>query len=330
MEVPGAVMKSRFQKFTICFVFLAVAHLLTTVAFARTDEDLASIAVDGEWLGAAGDKLGGMFLEDVMDVYWDTPSSGGNNTNRGPVSSPAVTSCDFDGDGYPDLAIGAPGGDKVYLFFGDPFGGGGPVQPAKGPTGPNPGFLDLSTATNYDVVLTGGDGSEFGIELASDDVNGDGYCDLLVGASGLSNTGAVVVYFGKTTATHANTSGLNLTMDAQTTGGDSFDGYNVRYFGEEGYTGELFVYNGPTENLGSSVACVDLNGDGVKDLAMGAPCPEINYSASGNNDTGSVYVVFGGGAPNGTGTDNLGTGPSFWAKRVPIIFDSTPCRIGPI
>ncbi|MBW2701527.1 MAG: FG-GAP repeat protein [Deltaproteobacteria bacterium] len=374
-------MKSGFQKIMICFALMTVAHLTATVAFARTDEDLASISVDGEWLGMAGDKLGGMFLEDVMEVYWDTPLLGDDNTDRGPVSSPAVTSCDFDGDGYPDLAIGAPDGDKVYLFYGNP-------------ASPNPGLLDMSTASNYDVLFTGSGGSEFGIELASADVNGDGYCDLLVGASGVGKTGAVylflgddrggtsglfpagpgagvdasanyslrvvgkseysffatdsvafsvavgdlsgdgladfavgafymdrtnptseqdagavAVYFGKATVTHANTSSVNLTMEDQTVGGASFDGYNVRYFGQEGYPSGAGAYNGETENLGSSVACVDLNGDGVDDLAMGAPCPEINYSASGTNDTGSVYVIFGGGAADGTGTANLGTGP---------------------
>ena len=380
----GVMKRIGFFKTAVFFVLLAVAQLAATVAFARTDEDLASISVDGEWLGMAGDKLGGMFLEDVMDVYWDTPTSGGNNTDRGPVSSPAVTSCDFDGDGYPDLAIGAPDGDKVYLFYGNP-------------ASLVPGLLDLSTASNYDVAFTGRDGSAFGIELGSGDVNGDGYCDLLVGApyiSAFGNTGevylllgddrggssglfpagpgdgvdasanyslrvvgkseysilptdsvafsvavgdlsgdgladfvvgaffmdrtsptneqdagAVAVYFGKTTVTHANTSGINLDMGTQTVGGVSFDGYNVRYFGQEGYPSGAGAYNGETDNLGSSVACVDLNGDGVDDLAMGAPCPELNYSASGTNDTGSVYVIFGGGAADGTGTANLGTGP---------------------
>ncbi|MBK8382126.1 MAG: FG-GAP repeat protein [Ignavibacteria bacterium] len=96
------------------------------------------------------------------------------------------TAGDVNGDGFNDIAVGAPynnaGGSaagRSYIYFG--------------------GTILNNTA---DVVLTGKVSSEFfGISVSSaGDVNGDGYSDVIVGAYGNNTLGSfagrVYVYFG--------------------------------------------------------------------------------------------------------------------------------------
>jgi hypothetical protein len=93
---------------------------------------------------------------------------------------------DLDGDGAPDLVVGAPGNDqgaanrgRVYVYFG------------------GPGFDGVP-----DLVLAGqAAGDAFGRAVAMPgDVSGDGWDDLVVGAPYNSSaglfTGRIYVYFG--------------------------------------------------------------------------------------------------------------------------------------
>ncbi|MCC8995818.1 MAG: FG-GAP-like repeat-containing protein [Nitrosomonas sp.] len=111
----------------------------------------------------------------------------------------------------------------------------------------------------------------FGRSLSAGDINGDGYGDLIVGASSGGNNptygGSSYVVFGKASGFAAN---LEMT---------SLDGTNgFRLDGISKY-----------DLAGHSVSTAgDINGDGFADVLIGAP-----RSGVIGNETGSGYVVFG-------------------------------------
>ena len=92
---------------------------------------------------------------------------------------------DINGDGWPDLALGAPkeaSGGGVYVFQG-PLGGGTPRS------------LEV---TDADAVLSGeGAGAQAGVSLVGvGDLDADGFDDLLVGANLEGGAGAAYVIHG--------------------------------------------------------------------------------------------------------------------------------------
>lgn len=192
---------------------------------------------------------------------------------------------DFNGDGFADVAVGAPGTGRVYVYFGAS-GGGFDSTP--------------------DGTITGDAAAGFGHRVAhAGDLNGDGFGDLIIGAhlddtEGI-NAGRAFVYFGGPGTTfNASPDGTLADGEAGDTFGKSVtgagdlngDGYadlaiGAYGFHPDGYSerGRAFVYlggaggtfeveadailTGNMDYLGVAVAGPgDVDGDGFADLLV--------------------------------------------------------------
>jgi hypothetical protein len=164
---------------------------------------------------------------------------------------------DFNGDGYPDLAVGAPrralaGGaalsGTVTLYYGGAFVGArrtpdcGSNSICQG--GGFPGITARFALSPQDASgVANEDGDLFGSALAVADFDGDGFQDLAVGAPGKAGgAGRVFVYSGKALEV------------------SSFPAVMLGAFAKGGFG-----------SFGSALAAGDFNGDKVPDLAVGAP-----------------------------------------------------------
>jgi len=165
---------------------------------------------------------------------------------------------DVNGDGYDDILIGAYGDDdggnvagQTYLILGKPSG-----------------WTMDADLSNANASFWGEDmGDESGMYVAgAGDVNGDGYDDILIGASwnnaGGDNAGQTYLVLGKPSG---------WAMDAD------LSNANASFWGEHA-----------SDESGYSLAGAgDVNGDGYDDILIGAYAND-----DGGSDAGQSYLIF--------------------------------------
>ncbi|TAH38152.1 MAG: hypothetical protein EYC70_05895 [Planctomycetota bacterium] len=284
---------------------------------------------------------------------WSQDSSGVTGTPEdGDNFGHALAWGDFNGDGYDDLAIGAPGENTlagaVHVLYGS---------------------SDGLTATGSDLWMQGSGGllgsaeswDLFGYALAAGDVNEDGYQDLVIGVpgqdvSGFEDAGAVHVILGSSgglddfgnwiynldsplvegSPDDYQQFGYCLAMgdfDANgqmdvavgvpgyTVGGDADAGaVSVLMFGSGDLwplwtqdRGTVLDSAEPGDQFGLALAVGDFNSDGYPDLAVGVPREDYG----GDVDAGAVHAIFG-------SADGLSdAGNEFWTQDSYGISDST-------
>lgn len=217
--------------------------------------------------------------------------TGEPDQNRASYGSSVASAGDVNSDGYDDVVVGAPDFDspfntdegRAFLYLGSAAG------PSASPAW-SAGSGRFSSAYGFSVASAG-------------DINGDRFADVIVGAplfdnAGFPDEGRVFVYGG-------SAAGLS-TEPVWTADGNKTQaqfGYSVAGAGDitnDGIgdviigapfdgSGRIFVYHGSTAGLplvanfnakfnkspadfGASVAGVgDVNGDGIGDVAIGAP-----------------------------------------------------------
>ena len=180
---------------------------------------------------------------------------------------------DVNGDGYDDLIIGARRADgftgETYIVY------GGANAPGTD------GVLDLSMldGTNGFILngIDAGDSSGESVSLAGD-VNGDGYDDLIIGASGADPNGDILA--GETYIVYGGASALGR------------DGV-LNLSALNGINGFILTGIDALDQSGWSVSSAgDVNGDGYDDLIIGAN--------RADGFTGETYVIYGGASAPGT------------------------------
>ena len=236
---------------------------------------------------------------------------------------------DFNGDGYADIAVGAPYNDvKTFTQAGQVFvylGGPGGLNPTPA------------------ITLSGTQANEhYGFGLAADaDVNGDGFTDLIVSApeydgKKYTDEGALFEFHGGLSPVltfirtiEGTAAGFGLGHSLAHAGDVNGDGYGDIIAGMPfaGTGGRAEVYAGGPSGLGTSpvwaqdgfeansafgasVSCAgDVDGDGLSDVVVGA----VFEDGGGPTDCGAVRAFLG---PLSSGS------PAYWIARGTLPFQN--------
>jgi hypothetical protein len=247
--------------------------------------------------------------------------------------------CDFDGDGFDDLAIGVTGDNtgknnsgSVNVLYGS-----GPALASDG--------AQIWHRLKNSIIGSPAVGAELGASVTCGDFNGDDYSDLAAGAPGDdSGQGSVMVVYGSASGLkaakdqrwHQDSAGLPSTAQegdrfggavvAADFDGDGFDDLAIGAPGDAkargavhvlfgtgnglSTSGDMFLRQGaggvdgtrqPNEELGFSLAAGDFDGDGFAELAIGTPGERL----TGRSDMGSVLVLAGSASGLDTGADMI-------------------------
>jgi hypothetical protein len=241
---------------------------------------------------------------------WRVDGTAGQHVGRSVASAG-----DVDGDGFDDVLVGAPGAafpapiaGRVWLYFGSAAG--------------------LASQPDRELVDIAQAGSLFGIcARSAGDVNGDGFADIVVGATNRSgateNGGTAFLYLGSPAGpgsspswtAESDTQHAAFGLSLGTAGDVNGDGYDDVVVGAYAWAiwsgpfstsfGRAYVFHGSAAGLSPTPALVltggvaddygysvgaagDVNGDGYDDVIIGAPERAALFA-----DQGAAMVHYG-------------------------------------
>lgn len=225
-------------------------------------------------IGAPGTDFAGadagsvyLFLNQGSPNYFPTSAAGANRRIDGNQAfsefGSYVAAADFNGDGRPDLAVGAPLFDvgatpdagAIYTFFNL----GAPNY-----------FVNSAASANQTIIGAVTD-EGFGVNILPVDINNDGFVDLVVGSPlhspslALLSAGAVYIFLNN---------GAGSFPTSITTASQKITGSQAGM------------------HFGSCIDVADLDGDGDLDLIAGAP----NFNPNGAPDQGALFIFFNNGS----------------------------------
>jgi len=259
------------------FVWVGRRSITTTTAISVNIKERATATTDGYNLEFAGACI-------LNHLGWD------------------VATGDVNGDGIDDLIAGAPRASvdtvtdtnnfppdyQCYHYSAADRTRSGAVYVRLGSTGliSSAGSQEDPMRCLPELTIYGQNSDDYlGRSLASGDVDGDGYADIVVGADGanpggsLSNAGKVYVFYGSNAITYTRCSIYYPPY--------VFENQIVKELAYVTTTADITITGAAAGNhSGYDVSTGDLNGDGYDDIIVGAP-----YA---NSNRGRVYVVFGG------------------------------------
>lgn len=322
------------KRWTFAAAVLAALHASAGAQTLVRVRDGATFGFQAGWTLATAGQLTGSTIAEVAIGCTDSIYGAGtvqivdptNNTlfrtHTGEGLTHAFGSAlsggwDVDGDGTPDLIVGAPGYD-----VGTTFDNRGRAYVYSGATGT--ALYTMTGLATYD---------QFGYAVALlGDLTGDGRSEFAVGAPGASPggnfaAGTATVHSGATGAplfTYSGTATSEQLGAAVARVGDvNGDGIADFGIGAPGHTvnggaGRVTIHSGATgavlhtldgaqgaEHFGTTIAGIaDVNGDSVADFTIGSP----DYDASGLTDAGRAIAVSG------------ATGIGLWQVNGPYVY----------